>query len=171
MLYRKTDYYYDPEILRLELEKYIPYFNQMDQLSIKFDPHKNLNELPHYQCIGRSPSDILDWNFTEICPIFKNSKFLNILSNLKESTKRIRLMRIKPRSCYSFHYDTYRRLHWALLTFPECHMSFQSSVNNEFTGFHIPADGFGYWTDTKIKHTAVNPTMEYRYHLVIDIIE
>jgi hypothetical protein len=170
MLNIKTDYFYDPEILKQELEKYKPFFTSMDQLSLLYDPTRKLLEEPHLQCIGQSPLDILDWNFSEISPMFQNSNFIKLIEQINKPNERVRLMRMRPKSCYSVHIDTYRRLHWALITFPECHMSFQIA-DNTFTGFHIPADGYGYLVDTRIKHTALNPTQEFRYHLVIDIIE
>jgi len=172
MILEKTEYYCDPILLKTEAEKYIGYFNNIDQLSLKYDPEKKLSDEPHYQCIGRSPNNILEWNFTTISPIFENSLFINLIDKLKYKTKRIRLMRMKPRSCYSLHYDYHKRLHWALITFPECHMSFRDEKDlGMFSGFHIPADGYAYLTDTLKYHTAINPTLNYRYHLVIDIIE
>lgn len=170
MLCQKTSYFYDPVILKNETQRYIEHFTDMDQLSIKYDPTKNLSEEPHLQCVGRSPNDITDWNFSEICPIFKDSVFSEILNQVKEPTKRIRLMRMRPRSSYSFHKDQCKRLHWALITFPGCHITFQKNNGEEFIGFHIPANGYGYITDTQVKHTAINPTLNLRYHLVIDII-
>lgn len=169
MLNEKTEYFYDPEVLKQELLRYKPMFTDMDQLSIMYDPSRNLPEEPHLQCIGSSPLDILDWNFTSVSPVFQDSIFVKLLEQVNRPTKRVRLMRMRPRSCYSLHIDTYKRLHWALLTFPECHMSFQ--IGDGFTGFHIPADGYGYMVNTRIRHTALNPTTEFRYHLVIDVME
>ena len=80
-------------------------------------------------------------------------------------------MRMKPKTCLSFHKDLYKRLHWALITKPECHISFRENANSNFVGYHIPADGYGYMLDTTIGHTALNPSNYDRYHLVIDIIE
>lgn len=170
MLNVKTDYFYDINILISELEKYKRFFNEIGQLSLYYDTSRNLSEEPHLQCIGSSPEDLADWNFTEVSPIFQNSEFIKLMKQVTGPIKRVKLMRMRPRSCYSLHRDIYKKLHWALITFPECHMSFQTS-DNEFIGFHIPADGYGYLVNTNVKHTALNPTLEFRYHLVIDIIE
>lgn len=169
MKFEKTEYFYNIKDLVDELPNFTKYFNQVNQLSLKYDPTQVKDIPPHLSCIGRSSLDILNWNFTEISPIFVSSAMIKVVEQIQQPTKRIRLMAMPPRTCYSLHADLYRRLHWAILTYPGCHMSFQEQ-DNKFAGFHIPADGYGYLVDTRTNHTAVNPSDKIRYHLVIDIM-
>ena len=171
MKIERTNYYYDVNKLKIEVFKFKKYFNEINQLNVKYDRTRNIETLPHLNCIGKSPKDISEWNFDNVSPIFENSHMLSTVSQIKETTHRIRLMAMKPKSCYSLHIDTYKRLHWAIITHPSCHMSFQESDEKVFSGFHIPADGYGYMVDTRMMHTALNPWDQFRYHLVIDIID
>ena len=170
MTIQRTSYYYDLNLLRSDLDRYKSYFNEINQLSIKYDPRAIINdEEPHYSCIGASNEKIKTWSYSTTTPIFQGSEFDKLLSMINRDTRRVRLMAMKPRSCYSLHQDTYKRIHWALETWSECHITFKR--NNDFVGYHIPADGYGYLLDTTIFHTAVNPTLFTRYHLVLDVVD
>ena len=164
----KTDLKFDLERLIDSLRFYIDIFDYNNQLAITFDETRlKENVEPHFIAIGKSPPDIDQWNLDQTCPIFKNSYFEEIINSIPYSKQRARLMRMPPRSTYSMHVDTYQRLHWAIITDPACHLTFQN--NKTFFGWHIPADGFAYIADTRKLHSAVNPWDQYRYHLVIDI--
>jgi hypothetical protein len=74
---------------------------------------------------------------------------------------RTRVMKINPRSCYSWHKDLSPRIHLALETHPHCFL-----IENEKM-IHIPADGHPYLIDTTNYHTAINCTADLkRTHLV-----
>lgn len=163
----KTDLNFNIDMLISDLKKYINVFDSQNQLAITYDEKRVLDKEPHFVAIGRSPPDIDEWDLTKICPIFQNSYFASMLDKIPYSLQRVRLMRMSPKSTYSMHVDTYKRLHWALITHASCHLTFQH--HNTFLGWHIPADGYGYIADTTKLHSAVNPWDQYRYHLVMDI--
>jgi hypothetical protein len=169
MIITKTPFFYDVVKLQNDLQRYKSEFTDIGQLSIRYDPNRDDGNVPHLSCLGKNPEHIYLWQYDATSPIFQGSEFEKLLEQITMTPKRVRLMAMKPRSCYSLHQDTYRRLHWAIETWPECHMSFKADGNN-YTGFHIPADGFGYLIDTRKPHTAVNPTNNIRYHLVLDVV-
>ena len=73
---------------------------------------------------------------------------------------RTRLMNMKPKTCYSYHWDPTKRMHIPLLT----------NENNFFVIYdeisRYPADGSYYLIDTTKKHTFVNASFENRLHIV-----
>jgi Aspartyl/Asparaginyl beta-hydroxylase len=164
----KTNLQIDLPRLVKDLSRYIDVFDQFNQLSIVYDENRLVENIePHYVAIGKSTPDIDQWNLNKICPLFANSYFAEIFDLVPYKKQRARIMRMAPRSTYSMHVDSYKRLHWALITDPSCHLTFQN--NEQFFGWHIPANGFAYLVDTRKMHSAVNPWDQYRYHFVIDI--
>lgn len=164
----KTNIQIDINRALLDLDKIVQFFDNKNQLAITYDPDRPPYDLaPHLSAIGKSPIDIDQWNLSTVCPIFKDSYFYEILQNLPYTVQRARLMRMAPKTTYSMHVDTYKRLHFALITNPGCHLSFQSG--DKFFGWHIPADGHAYIADTTKLHSAVNPWDQNRYHMVVDI--
>lgn len=77
---------------------------------------------------------------------------------------RMRYMRQKPRSTYSYHMDREPRLHFALDTSDQAMLIVDDQV------LRIPADGCGYWVNTTLPHTAVNCAASHRIHLVVDLL-
>jgi Aspartyl/Asparaginyl beta-hydroxylase len=76
---------------------------------------------------------------------------------------RARLMRMKPKSCLTYHRDDSSvRLHIPIVTNEGCFF-----INNDIVGkMHKP--GVVYLFDVASKHTAVNASREDRIHLVIN---
>lgn len=78
---------------------------------------------------------------------------------------RTRIMIMQPRSCYSIHTDTSPRLHIAIKTHNQCKFIFTTPPEI----VHIPADGHVYWVDTSKEHTAINASIELRWHLLMSM--
>ena len=77
---------------------------------------------------------------------------------------RIRVMRMRPRSCYSWHKDLTPRIHVPLITHRDNFMV----INNESTHLYR---GVYWWTDTTKFHTAMNCSDKDRFHIVIEVSE
>lgn len=92
----------------------------------------------------------------------QNTYLDDVLRNLPFQIGRLRIMRVKGRTCYSVHRDTSMRLHLPLLTNPQALMLFP---DHAFI-MHIPANGHVYLVDTQVRHTAMNGSLDDRYHLV-----
>jgi hypothetical protein len=74
---------------------------------------------------------------------------------------RTRIMKLKPKQCYSIHKDRTPRIHLVTDTDPHCLFI----LNNK--AFHVPADGYAYYIDTTQPHTALNGTLDFeRIHIV-----
>ena len=73
---------------------------------------------------------------------------------------RTRVLVLHPKTCYSLHRDTSKRIHIPVVTNEKCWMI----VNKEI--MHLPADGRCYEIDTTQEHTALNGSWEARTHIV-----
>ena len=73
---------------------------------------------------------------------------------------RTRLMNMKPKTCYSYHWDPTKRMHIPLLTNENNFFVIDDEISR------YPADGSHYLIDTTKKHTFVNASFESRLHIV-----
>ena len=73
---------------------------------------------------------------------------------------RSRLMRMKPKTCYSYHWDPTKRMHIPLITNEDNFFVIDDEISR------YPADGSYYLIDTTKKHTFVNASFENRLHIV-----
>lgn len=77
----------------------------------------------------------------------------------KYGMKRTRIMRSEPKSCLTFHNDLSKRIHIPLITSEDCIMIIEDRIYN----LEI---GKVYLTNTTLRHTAVNASMNPRVHIV-----
>jgi hypothetical protein len=73
---------------------------------------------------------------------------------------RVRLMRLKSKTCYSYHRDQCRRFHIPIITNDNCFFVIEDRLAR------MPANGKYYIIDTNKKHTAVNASWDDRIHLI-----
>jgi hypothetical protein len=73
---------------------------------------------------------------------------------------RTRIMKMKPKTCYSYHQDPTQRIHIPIHTNENCFMVIEDKC------YWYPADGNYYLADTTKKHTFVNASREERIHIV-----
>lgn len=95
-----------------------------------------------------------------------NSGWLaELLETLQPRTiGRIRIMRMKPRSCYSWHRDQSPRVHIPLITYPGNFMVIRTESR------HLYSNAI-WWTDTRQNHSAMNCSEKNRYHLMLEVSE
>ena len=141
----------DIERILLELETLPEYDDQISIQSVK-------GNKDHLNGTGR----IHDLQYKEkdfIEPLFPELKYTNeVMTELKMF--RTRVMRMKPKTCYSYHVDPTKRIHIPLITNDKCFMIIDDVV------YRYPADGNYYIADTTKIHTFVNASFETRIHLV-----
>lgn len=106
------------------------------------------------------------WAKEEDFSIFNNSIRDNYLYEVYKmmpfKVGRMRIMKLQPKRCYSYHKDTEFRYHIAVKTNP------QSFLLIEDHAYHIPDNGYMYKVDTTLMHTALNANKtEERLHLVM----
>ena len=73
---------------------------------------------------------------------------------------RVRLMKLKSKTCYSYHQDQGKRFHIPIITNNNCFFVIDDKIKR------YPADGNWYIIDTTLKHTAVNASWKDRIHLI-----
>jgi len=79
---------------------------------------------------------------------------------------RYRLAVLKPKSCYSWHYDEEVRIHVPVFT-----NSGSFLITEDGVASHLPADGSTYLFDARSYHTAINADrVNMRLHLLINIL-
>ena len=137
----------DIERILLELEILPLYENQ---LSLQVDENGKGAE-GQFTSLERKESDyhILAYNMP-----YTNS----IIESL--GMFRSRVMRMQPKTCYSYHVDATKRMHIPLITNENCFFVIEDEI------VRLPADGNSYVIDTTKKHTFVNASFEERLHLV-----
>lgn len=101
------------------------------------------------------------WNHWR--PGFEDRRLLDIVKDYFDVNKitRIRLIRMMPFACYSWHKDITLRIHIPLITNDETFMVIDKEI------FHLDIDSI-YIANTLEPHTAFNGGKVDRYHLIYD---
>ena len=135
-----------------------------------------LSDLPEYndQIMLQSPSGIrpvdpfygigrvkeLEHEEEDFCvPTFPSFVYTNTVI-MSLGMHRARVMRMKPKTCYTYHRDPSERIHIPLVTNEKCMFIINDQVHR------YPADGNYYQIDTTQWHTAINASWEDRIHIV-----
>ena len=113
---------------------------------------------PYYGSRGMLEVDS-EYTENDFCVnLFPDMKYTNsLIGDL--GIKRTRIMRMKPKTCLSYHYDRTWRVHVPLITNPGCFLLIDK------TAHHLEANG-AYRVNTTKYHTAINASFEARTHLV-----
>lgn len=96
-------------------------------------------------------------DFTHFC--FPELEYTNSIIT-KLNLYRTRVMKLKPKTCYSYHRDMTMRIHIPLITNSGCMLIVNDEVKK------LPADGNWYLIDTTKRHTAINASLKERIHIV-----
>ena len=73
---------------------------------------------------------------------------------------RTRIMRMKSKTCLSYHYDPTPRILIPIITNPSCFLLIDKKAH------YLKANGSAYLVDTTKWHTAINASFDSRTHLV-----
>ena len=139
-----------------EVEQYIfSEENFVDQICLQ---GLTENSDPYYGSRGMLEVDS-EYTENDFCVnLFPDMEYTNsLIGDL--GIKRTRIMRMKPKTCLSYHYDRTWRVHVPLITNSKCFLLIDG------TAYHVPADG-AYKVNTTKYHTAINASFEARTHLV-----
>lgn len=100
-------------------------------------------------------------DFTETTECFKNTVFEDLLDTLKASYSlgRVRIMKLAPKTCLTWHEDDTSRIHYPFKTNPGCRMVIEDEVH------HMPENTW-WFAQTTFPHTAFNASTEPRPHIV-----
>jgi hypothetical protein len=114
--------------------------------------------------VTKKESPLSEKDFTVLCSQFAGTQFESLYTLLSNTFTlgRVRLMQLSPKSCYSWHVDNSKRLHYVINTYPGCFMLIDEEVK------HL--DQNTWWmTDTTKFHTAFNSSLKSRVHLVASV--
>lgn len=140
------------ELILLELEHALPKYD--DQISLQTVEG---NEDPFYGTGRLKNLEHREKDF--YIPMFPKLEYTNsVIEEL--GMFRTRLMRMPPKTCYTYHKDPTKRMHIPLVTNENCFFVLDDEV------VRLPADGSNYLIDTTKKHTFVNASFEYRLHIM-----
>lgn len=146
------------------------------QIDTKFDLERVLLEfemLPKYdeQIMLQSPAGVTDpflgvgrttgfsYEEKDFCEPTFDLPYINyIIQELK--LFRTRVMKMKPRTCYTYHQDKTPRIHVPIVTDEKCFFVYEDRV------VRCPANGNSYYVDTRKRHTFVNCWTQDRIHIV-----
>ena len=115
-----------------EVEQYIfSEKNFVDQICLQ---GLTENSDPYYGSRGMLEVDS-EYTENDFCVnLFPDMKYTNsLIGDL--GLKRTRIMRMKPKTCLSYHYDRTWRVHVPLITNSKCFLLIDG------TAYHVPADG------------------------------
>lgn len=168
---------YDLSKLLAEVNSLIqvcPFFETTNQISLKIRPKSKFsNELDQFQDGIGSLFDFDNkiWTghesqFSILHPRLEGSYIHQIIEQLETTFPvkigRLRIMRLKARACYSWHFDQDEyRFHIPLLTNPNCFF-----MTKEWGLESMPVCGRLYTARTNVFHSAMNCSKEDRIHLV-----
>lgn len=110
-------------------------------------------------------TQLFEYEFTALCNQFKGTIFETLYNMLDQRyiLGRVRLMKLNPKSCLSWHTDESNRLHYPILTQEGCLLVIEDEA------MHLPLKQW-YMADTTKKHTAFNGSRQSRIHLVAVIL-
>lgn len=134
--------------------------------SLLFDWNKkNTNDITKLN-VPLKENVLNEADFTNLCTQFKGTIFEEIYKELDTYyiLGRVRLIRSLPKTCMSWHKDTSIRIHYPIKTQEGCFMVIDDEVK------HLEKNKW-WWTNTLLKHTAVNSTKELRIHLVVCVLD
>lgn len=108
---------------------------------------------------------LYETDFTELCTSFTGTAFEDAYNWMTSfyHVGRVRLMKLKPRTCLTWHIDDQPRLHYPMVTETGISMVIDGEAK------HLPSDTW-WWTNTTRRHTAFNGSYVERIHLVACIL-
>jgi len=133
--------------------------------SLEYDWNKEIVLSNGNKQVPKREISLQENDFTELCDVFVGTLFEELYHCLQKKYKigRVRLMKLNPQKCMTWHKDNTKRLHYPIKTQDGCFMV----IDNEI--LHLKKQQW-YLTDTAVKHTAFNGSHEHRIHLVATIL-
>lgn len=180
-LIKKYDIGIDSVLMIKEFEQLLPDIDKMGwwtegkqghQAQFAIQSRKD-SDNPYYESCGPQPHlnkeykgyTLTEGSYDTTNEMFKGTYFENILNMFPFPVCRVRFVRLSSKACYRFHRDMTYKFHIPLVTNPSNVMIWPEQSHRIIV--HMPADGYIYFTETAISHTALNGGQDYRYHIVV----
>ena len=180
-LIKKYDIGINSDMMVKEFERLLPDIDKMGwwtegkqghQAQFAIQSRKDSDD-PYYESCGPQPHlnkeykgyTLTEGSYDTTNEMFKDTYFENILNMFPFPVCRVRFVRLSSKACYRFHRDMTYKFHIPLVTNPSNVMIWPEQSHRIIV--HMPADGYIYFTETAISHTALNGGQDYRYHIVV----
>ena len=180
-LIKKYDIGIESDVMVKEFERLLPDIDKMGwwtegkqghQAQFAIQSRKD-SDNPYYESCGPQPHlnkeykgyTLTEGSYDTTNEMFKDTYFENILNMFPFPVCRVRFVRLSSKACYRFHRDMTYKFHIPLVTNPSNVMIWPEQSHRIIV--HMPADGYIYFTETAISHTALNGGQDYRYHIVV----
>lgn len=164
-IYHRTSVQFDIDRLQADFER-ISHLMTDRQLCLTSRPGAAEPLLDGVGWYEGSESDFSQFNAE-----FRGTVFEEFYETVPYRLGRVRLMKMAPRSCYSFHQDKEPRLHIAIQTNENAYLLVDDDSGFRSWKIKIPPNGAVYWVNTQKTHTALNTDADrYRVHLVANVI-
>ena len=180
-LIKKYDIGINSDMMVKEFERLLPDIDKMGwwtegkqghQAQFAIQSRKD-SDNPYYESCGPQPNlnkeykgyTLTEGSYDTTNEMFKDTYFENILNMFPFPVCRVRFVRLSSKACYRFHRDMTYKFHIPLVTNPSNVMIWPEQSHRIIV--HMPADGYIYFTETAISHTALNGGQDYRYHIVV----
>ena len=180
-LIRKFDIGLDIKELQGDFKKLLPEIEKIGWWSAKGATHqfqfavqsREQSHNPYHECCGPQPdlnidddtNPLTEGSFIVTNEIFKGTYFENVIGNFPIDVTRVRILKLKGKSCYRLHRDMTYKFHIPIITNPSNLFLFPEQYHRHVV--HLPADGSVYYTDTSVPHTFLNGGTKDRYHIVL----
>lgn len=156
MFMEKLNTLYNLQTIQLEIDFIVNSYGWSDDTQIALQSRDGKN---WHEGLGKSSVkgfNEKDFNVLNTKPNWELTKFIT-----ENKLYRTRILKLIPKTCYTYHQDWSKRVHLAVITHPFCFM-----VENDQL-VHIPADGHPYLLDTTQPHLALNGSKDCeRIHIV-----
>lgn len=125
-----------------------------------------VSENGYITSIAEKENQLKEEQFTVLCEQFKGTIIQSIYNELTSKYKvgRVRLMRLKPKTCLTWHEDTSDRIHYPVQTFKGCRMVIEDEVAM------LDSDHWWYVKTKGNKHTVFNGSLDDRIHIVASVL-
>lgn len=128
---------------------------------------------PYHECCGPQPNlnkndesnPLTEGSFDTINHMFKDTYFEELIKLFPIKVSRVRILKLRSKSCYRLHRDMTYKFHIPIITNPSNLFIFPEQYHRYIV--HLPADGSVYYTDTSVPHTFINGGTNDRYHIVL----
>jgi hypothetical protein len=137
--------------------------------SLIYDWNQSYDEIDEFgnkkTVLVKFENPYVESDFKFLCNQFKGTLFENVYYALEKvyNIGRVRIMKSKSKTCLTWHKDDTPRVHYPIKTQRGCFMVIEDEI------LHLEQNKW-YWTDTLVKHTAFNSSLEDRIHLVVTIL-
>lgn len=125
----------------------------------------NEEEGTHNWVVPKRDVPLKEEDFTETTECFRGTVFEDLLLMLKSKydVGRVRIMKLAPKTCLSWHVDDTARIHYPFKTHDGCKMIIEDEVCD------LTQDQW-WWAETTLPHTAINASREPRLHIVAVVL-